>query len=320
MGQRFGRIDVLASQGISPISIDDGVEEFLRAVDMPDLPVRLVISGRFGTAPTIVYNRRPLVPFRFLESCLVYYPATELIAECTVSPTANPYLDDHVLNSERLFPAVMALEAMSQVAVTLMGHDATSVVPLFRNVIFRKAIALPLGADAEAVTLRLIGLADASDDISLVIRCSTTNFQMDHIEAHCTLRKRREVEVVEPDAQLVPAKEFLPSDPDQALYQNVLFQSGRFRRVQGYYLIEAHRCSGQLSSAESTSGSFAVGVGILLLPLTCCDEVVGGHRLQSRRADGSPCSPIGAAVGVCRSTQTVSVARSSIAPSAQTNS
>src|SRR3954452_23372619 len=70
-----------------------------------------------------------------------------------------------------------------------------------------------------------------------------------------------------------------------------------------------------------TSGSSAVGSGILMLWLHGFDEAVGACMHQSPRADGFGRHWIvAAAAGVCRSTQTGSAAHSRPAPSAQTNS
>ncbi len=247
MGQRLGRLDALVGQGISPISIDDGVREFLRLVDARGLPVRLIVSGRFGNPPTISFDRPPLEQFRFIGSIPVYYPEIELIADCRVSANSDPYLDDHMLDGERLFPAVMALEAMTEAAIALMQKDAGTAIPLFRDVAFRKAIVAPSVADTEDLTIRLAALADADGDISLAIRCSATDFQVNHVEAHCTLRNDTDHGRYETEVQPLPADEIQPFDVGRALYQNVLFQTGRFRRIQGYQLVEARRCSGQIS-------------------------------------------------------------------------
>jgi hypothetical protein len=73
-------------------------------------------------------------------------------------------------------------------------------------------------------------------------------------------------------------------------------------------------------ASGSTSGSFAVSYGILLLPLSGCASAACVCRPQSRRADEFACHRIGAAAaGVCRSTQTASVAHSTSAQSAQTS-
>src|SRR4051812_11551823 len=71
----------------------------------------------------------------------------------------------------------------------------------------------------------------------------------------------------------------------------------------------------------TSSGSSAVGSGILMLRLHGFDEAVGACMPQSRRADGFGRHRIvAAAAGVCRSTQTASAAHSRRARSAQTNS
>ncbi len=256
MGQRLGRVDALLAQGIAPITIDDGVREFLQLLDAPNLPVSLIVSGRFGNQPTIVFDRPPLKLFRFIDTIPVYYPETELIAECRLSPKSDPYLNDHMLNGERLFPAVMALEAMSEAVVALTRIDAKSVTALFRDVVFRKAIVIPASADSEDFILRVLALANIDGTLSLAIRCSATDFQVNHVEARCTLRNDAGLGAAESEIQHMPADEIQPFDPGRALYQNVLFQSGRFRRIQGYQMIEARRCSSQLSP-DGTSQWFS---------------------------------------------------------------
>jgi hypothetical protein len=49
----------------------------------------------------------------------VFYPGVELVADAFLSSDSDPYLDEHVYHGERLFPAVMGLEAMAQAAMAL---------------------------------------------------------------------------------------------------------------------------------------------------------------------------------------------------------
>ncbi|MBF0630819.1 MAG: SDR family NAD(P)-dependent oxidoreductase [Magnetococcales bacterium] len=260
MGQRLGRLDVLEEQGIAPISIDDGVQTFLRLIQTPDLPTRLILSDRFGTLPTVRFEVPPQKRFRFIDTIRVYYPETELIAECHLSPQSDPYLEDHMLDGERLFPAVLALEAMAEAAVTLMWQSAQDVIPRFFDVVLRKAIVVPGSPGGEGdgdgedpFVLRLLAQADTEGTIALAIRCSTTDFQLNHVEARCTLQSSdRAPEAEGADFQNLPTDELKPFDPGHALYQNVLFQNGRFRRIQGYQMIEARRCSGQISLDGAT--------------------------------------------------------------------
>ena len=254
MGQRLGRLDILERQGISPISVDDGVREFLRLIETPGLPTRVLVSGRFGEPHTIVRDRVARRRFRFLDSVLVDYPGIELISECELSAESDPYLDDHVLAGERLFPAVMSLEAMTEAVAALVGRETATLAVQFRDVAFRAPIVVPPG-DTDKVTIRVAALADrapaqAEREISLAIRCSATNFQINHVEARCRLRQSPSLgEAAIPH---LPVDDIGLFNPNASLYDNVLFQRGRFRRVESYQLLEARRCSGRLSADGAT--------------------------------------------------------------------
>lgn len=247
MAQRLGRLDALQRQGIVPISVDQGVQEFLRLLQMPGMPVCVVLSGRFGhpaTLPTAALPTR----HRFTGTVPVFYPGIELVADSNLSSTTDPYLDDHVLNGERLLPAVMALEAMAEAAFTLMGKDPGVLRAVFRQLTFRQAIVVPESTGVP-FTLRIAAQAQANGEIVLALRCSATGFKVNHVEARCIL-----CETTDESAQavLAPTGPALQFDPGQSLYRNVLFQKGRFRRIEHYHLIEARRCSGQLAAKDAS--------------------------------------------------------------------
>lgn len=252
MGQRLGRIEALIQQGISPISVDEGVRELLQLVDTPDLPTRLVVSGRFGQPPTWVPDDLPSRPFRFLEEIVLHYAGTELIAEWQLSPATDPYLDDHVLDGERLFPAVMALEAMAEAAAALLEpHAPTGRAAAFRQVVFRQAVIIP----AEGQRLRLVALAEPDGEVAVAIRCAATRYQINHVEARLRLEPGAGAGSEPPAeavARLPPSPRILPFDPELALYRDVLFQNGRFKRISGYREIAARRCSCLLAPGPST--------------------------------------------------------------------
>ena len=254
MGQKLGRVDLLANQGISPIPVDAGIQEFLRLIDTPNLPTSLVITSRFGLLPTVTMTNRPPAHYRFIHSIPVYYPEIELVADCHVSPDLDPYLDDHKLHETRLFPAVMALEAMTEAAIVLMQKDSDSSTPQFHDVQFRQAIVVPSGQDSDSLVIRIAALADDQGQISLAIRSSTTNFQINHIEARCTLQSQGAMSGLEHvDLRQLPKDPIRPFSADESLYAHVLFQSGRFQRISGYQMIEARRCIGQLSKDGQTT-------------------------------------------------------------------
>ena len=247
MGERLGRVDVLAAQGITPVSVDRGLTAFLQAVETPSLPLRTIVCGRFGVGVPVT----PPPGHRFMEQIRVYYPGVELVADCHVSLDSDPYLFDHMLDGDAVFPAVMATEAMAQAVELLMGQGVAAGGWSFTDVKFRKAIVLPgsgtVGPDAgrPALTLRLAALVQEDGKIRLAIRCSSSEFQINHFEAVCV-----PFATPRPMPAGVEAGDsaMLPEAPHQALYETVLFQRGRFRRIESYSRIETRRCSGMLAA------------------------------------------------------------------------
>lgn len=250
MGQRVGSLDALMAQGIAPISIDDGVREFLHIVNDVNLPDSIVVSGRYGTAKTLDHPVLPAYQYRFLQNIQVHYPEVELISDVEISSGSDLYLADHCLNGEQIFPAVMALEAMSQAALALHHDKTQNLSPIFRDVIFSKAIVTQLDAP---VTIRIVAQAVANDEFSLALRCSTTDFQVNHITAYCRFTKTPALAAIDREIQSLAATKLIqPFDPEFDLYQNILFQKGRFQRIQGYHLIAARRCLVSLSPGDKT--------------------------------------------------------------------
>ncbi|MCP3905363.1 MAG: SDR family NAD(P)-dependent oxidoreductase, partial [Planctomycetes bacterium] len=133
MGQRLGRVDVLSRLGITPITPEAGTDMLLRLLAEPATPTTMVVSGRFGTPSTMRLRRTEQPLRRFLQTPRVDYPGVELIVDVDVSRRTDPYVDDHVYEGRRLLPAVLGLEAMAQVAMTLTGATRT---PWFERVVF----------------------------------------------------------------------------------------------------------------------------------------------------------------------------------------
>ena len=247
MAQRLGSVDALLRQGIAPISVDQGIDQFLQLSQAPGLPVCVVVAGRFGNPDTLPAVAAP-VRQRFLETVPVYYPGIELVADSRLSPATDPYLDDHVLGGERLLPAVMALEAMGQAAMALSDRARQAPRLCFRDVRFLKAIVVPDGA--APFVLRVAALADADGGIAVTLRCSTSGFKVNHVEARCSLSPDTAAATTPAHPAPGPA---LALDPRSALYGNVLFQTGRFRRIEHYHLIEARRCGANLAAGGDTN-------------------------------------------------------------------
>jgi enediyne polyketide synthase len=256
MGERLGVLETLAREGITPISVEDGITALRQVLASPQLPTALVVMGRAGGLPTITLEPRELPLTRFIDRPQVYYPGIEIVADAELSVDSDPYLADHVLDGELLFPAVLGMEAMTQVAAAVATWTGP---PVLENVEFLRPIVVP--ADGSA-TIRVAAL-NRGDAVEVVIRSSDTSFQADHF--HATLRPA----VITPgDAELVEATDdalSVPLDPEKDLYGSILFQGKRFQRVRAYRQLAAKSCVAEISALPADSWFSAFFPGDLLL-------------------------------------------------------
>jgi enediyne polyketide synthase len=243
MGKRLGSDDILAQQGITPISPDVGVALFRQAVMASDWPTTVVITGRMPDVPTLRIER-PDMPFlRFLERPRVYYPGIELVVEAEISLTSDPYLNDHVYQGQKIFPAVMGLEAMAQVASTVFGVEE---VPVFEDVEFSRPVVVD---ENQSETLQIATLVQQEGIVEVALRCAQTGFKVDHFRARCRFGHYSADNIQIPDI----TRKNINIDPERELYGNLFFQEGRFKRLCGYHHIEATQCVGEIVEDKSIS-------------------------------------------------------------------
>jgi enediyne polyketide synthase len=246
MGERLGVLESLIREGISPISVEDGIATLSALLAQPELPTAIVVMGRVGNTPTIRLEQRELPLARFTERPRVHYPGIELVAEADLSVDSDPYLLEHDLDGELLFPAVLGMEAMAQVAAALVGAEG---VPVLENVEFLRPIVVPAGG---SVTIRIAAL-NRPDAVDVVIRSSDTSFQADHFRATLRWVVAELVDAGIPTAAAEMSD--IPLDPGRDLYGATLFQGKRFQRVRSYTLMTAASCVADIS-AERAEGWF----------------------------------------------------------------
>jgi enediyne polyketide synthase len=236
MGESLGTIEALRAQGVSPIPVDAGTNMLKHLLRRPPEETRIVISSRFSQHSQLM--KQPELPLqRFLEFPRVYYPGIELVVDADISLPNDPYIQDHVLKKEHLLPAVVSLEAMAQVARTLLN---TSEPAVFEDVEFAQAIAVPAQGK---ITLRIAGLVTSEGTVKVVIRTEATGFALDHVHATCKFSAERAIR-----SKLNPLDGLVPVslDCERDLYQQLLFHQGRFRCVSAYYRLTAKECLAEL--------------------------------------------------------------------------
>lgn len=230
MGDRLGTLDALEQQGITAITIDEGLA-WMRRLLSSETPPSVVVAGRHGDLPTL----RPVsieVPFlRFVDEIVTLTPGVEIVVETLVSVSTDPYLDDHVFKGQRLLPAVLGFEAMAQVASVLLdGAAPTSIA----DAVFRAPIVVP---SDRPVTLRVAALLVGPGEVHAVVRARDSGFSVDCFSA--TLRYGPPSPDLDRPA---PSREDLSLEVIGDIYGSLLFHGGRFRRIEAYQQIRASGC------------------------------------------------------------------------------
>lgn len=251
MGERLAVAETLARDGITPITPDQGVQMLRRLVTDPDAPALAVISGRTGDIDTVRRELPELPLLRYVDRPLVRYHGVELVTEVELNPGTDPYLADHRLDGDLLFPAVLGLEAMAQVAAAATGWTG---VPVIEDAEFHRPIVVPPDG---ATAIRIAAAVTADDTVEVAIRSAETGFAAEHFRAR--LRYSGAAAPAGPpeggDAGLAP----VPLEPDRDLYGEVLFQGARFQRLRRYHRVAARHVDADVAVADAAPGTWFAG-------------------------------------------------------------
>jgi enediyne polyketide synthase len=242
MGERLGVVEALMRDGITPISTENGIAVLRHVLADASVGPVLMVSGRAAGLPTLLMEQKELPLTRFVDQVLVHYPDVELITEAELSAGTDPYLADHLLEGDLLFPAVLGMEAMTQVAAAVTGQAGS---PLLENVEFLRPIVVRPGGKT---AVRIAALAKDPQTVDVVIRSEETGYGADHFRARLRLpRPEMPDDGPERDAVDLPV---VPVDPPTELYGGVLFQGTRFQRLVAYRRANARHAVAELSTVS----------------------------------------------------------------------
>jgi enediyne polyketide synthase len=242
MGQRLGVLESLQQQGIAPLPLDQALTCLPELLAWETAPVSCIVTARTGNLPTLGFGHSDLPFLHFLENVRLHYTGIELIADSEVCADTDPYLKDHCFQGDQIFPAVLGMEAMAQVAIAL---EETKQSPNFHNLRFNRPIVVPKG---KSIVLRVAAVRRRPGVIAVAVRSSTTSFHVDHFSGECIFSADSDSHV-EPAVNDVTRQKKLPLSPDGDLYGRILFHQGRFRRITAYHELQAKRCVAGISGS-----------------------------------------------------------------------
>ena len=240
MGQRLGVLESLQRQGITPLPLDQALSCLPELLAWQSAPGSCIVTARTGHLPTLAFDHSELPFLRFLENVRLHYPGIELIADAEISADTDLYLKEHCFQGDQIFPAVLGMEAMAQVASAL---EQTNDVPGFRNLRFNRPVVVPRG---KSIVLRVAAVRRQPGIIAVTVRSSTTSFHVDHFTGECRFAAAPDGDM-ESTVAAGTQRQILPLVPEADLYGHILFHQGRFRRITAYHELEARRCVAGIS-------------------------------------------------------------------------
>ena len=249
MGQRLGRIELLEREGITPIPTDQGVAALCQLIGQRQVDGSVVVAGRFNKPETIEFEHSELPKGRFLEQPKIHYPGVELVVDVPLSCESDPYVVDHTYDKQHLFPAVMGLEGMTQVAMALMGVEQ---LPAIKDAQFHRPVVVP---SDQPRTIRIAALKQKNGLTRVVLRSEETGFQTDHFQVTFQGQDAAADTDFRPP-QIDGLQEVPWLEPQSDLYGSLLFHQGRFQRVEKYRRLRATECWADMATADQT-GWFA---------------------------------------------------------------
>jgi enediyne polyketide synthase len=249
MGARLARKDRLVRGGIAPIAPEKGVATLLSLLRQSIEPTSVVVMGRYSELPTFEIERPELPFLRFLEKFKVYYPQVELVSDVDLSQITDPYLNDHKFQGSRLLPAVIGLEAMAQAASAVWGSLER---PAFKEIEFSHPVVV---SETATLPIRLAALVRGPGLVEVVLRSAETGFQLDHFRALCEFGHSRNgfSSGASNFRNYGSSVQRMALDPARDLYGNLLFQTGRFQRVDNYRHLSAVECFAEIAPDGHTA-------------------------------------------------------------------
>ncbi|WP_433496309.1 type I polyketide synthase [Sphaerimonospora sp. CA-214678] len=243
MGERLSVVDDLTRKGVTPISPEQGVEIMRRLIADPDAPSVVVISGRTEGIATVRRELPPLPLRRFVGRPLIRYHGVELVTEIEMNAGTDLYLADHLLDGNLLFPAVLGMEAMSQVACAAAGRDTVAVIE--EADFLRPLIVSPGGS----TTLRIAATVVDDETAQVAIRSAETGFDVEHFRARVRFTGGPVPDG--PPAQVADGLAPVPLDPATEMYGDVLFQGPRFHRLRRYHRAAARHVDADVAAVPA---------------------------------------------------------------------
>jgi enediyne polyketide synthase len=242
MGHRLGSLERLARFGVDALPIEAALEVF-ESLLLKGAVGTFMVTSRFGPPRHVSLGAPELPILRFLDKPLLHYPGVEVVVETELSGGRDLYAADHRIGGAMVFPAVLGLEAMAQVATALAAGGTPVAI---EAVAFPQAVVIP---DDGVTRIRIMALADEGGRIEVAIRAEDDAFAVERMRATIVFDSvaRSANGAALPGAAQPAAVRSVVSLDALPLYGPLFFQGERFRRVRWFSHVSARRIAATLS-------------------------------------------------------------------------
>ncbi|GAA3648170.1 type I polyketide synthase [Flavivirga jejuensis] len=231
MGANLNSIDSLKRIGVWPIPVKNGVtilENIL--ADASCQEGRYIVSGRYGTIPTLTFSKKKNTLDRFVSKIVYQIPEVEIISEVGINLNDDIYLKNHVFNGQYVFPTVMILEGMAQCCNSLSKNkDSWN----FENLKINKSIFIP---EKGVNKIRFVVSRVAENTFQAAVLSEDSSFEVKCFEATITYKS---VQVANRNSIDTSSLTKLAIHTPTHFYDDLLFHHGPFRRIKHFHEVNA---------------------------------------------------------------------------------
>lgn len=245
MGARLGSVEALKKWGIDAIAPYEGTRLFVELLDRQWPRTNLVVASRLGRLNTLRFCQPEPDPHRFAAGAVAYQPGIELVTETLLQPSVDRFLPEHNYQGSMLFPAVVGMEAMAEVARACLRVDGREIEgrPTIENAQFGRPVVVP----QQGRRIRIYALAGETEPgglrrVHVSVRSEVTHFEVDHFRCEMVWGREAGLGAGEP----VAWPEALPADPAEELYGTIFFQGPMFQNIVSYHSLSSVHCQVQI--------------------------------------------------------------------------
>ena len=259
----------LKRMGVGLIPPDKGVASFMYALEHDLADPQMILTGALGGIDTFrpsdsavgehgildVQEQEPCAAAcgdeqtatrpvkssdqsrRFVGNIHSEQPGQSIVTRVMLTRQDDPYLLDHIYEGTCLFPAVLGMEAMSQVAAHLMPDPNPYVVRLQNIELARPIIVGQEGAVEIEISAQLIKQCSQTGEtvVAVTTRTERTQYHFEHFACEVVFGQP-----VVGQKHQEEVGERLDICPERDLYTGILFQGPLFRRWRDTYFLEGN--------------------------------------------------------------------------------